>query len=68
MGSLRSGELAAGLRREGVRFVYADHWQSARLRVESGEAIGALGRRPRMMTVPYPSEWAEWAEWRARPG
>jgi hypothetical protein len=41
-GSLGAGELAAGLRREGVRFVYADHWQSAQVRVESGEAIGAL--------------------------
>ena len=39
---LPAGELAAGLRREGVRFVYADPWQSARVRVESGEAIGAL--------------------------
>ena len=40
--SLGTGELAGALRREGVRFVYADHWQSARVRVESGEAIGAL--------------------------
>jgi hypothetical protein len=39
---LGARELVAGLRREGVRFVYTDHWQSARVRVESGEAIGAL--------------------------
>lgn len=39
---LEAGELAAALRREGVRFVYANHWLSARARVESGESIGAL--------------------------
>jgi hypothetical protein len=40
--TLPEGALAAGLRREGVGFVYADPWQSARIRVESGEAIGTL--------------------------
>jgi hypothetical protein len=39
---LREGALAAALRREGVRFVYASHWLSARVRVESRESIGAL--------------------------
>ncbi len=39
---LRDGELAAALHREGVRFVYASHWLSARVRVESRESIGAL--------------------------
>jgi hypothetical protein len=39
---LPEGELAAGLRREGVGFVYASPWLSARVRVESGEAMGAL--------------------------
>jgi hypothetical protein len=39
---LREGEARAALRREGVRFVYANHWLSARVRVESGESIGAL--------------------------
>ncbi len=40
--ALREGELTAALRREGVRFVYGDHWLSARVRVESGEAIGTV--------------------------
>ena len=35
------GELTAALRREGIRFVYANHWLSARVRVESRGAIGA---------------------------
>jgi hypothetical protein len=34
------GELAAALRREGVRFVYASHWLSARVRAESRGRIG----------------------------
>ena len=37
-----AGALAAALRREGVRFVYASHWLSARVRVESRESLGAL--------------------------
>jgi F5/8 type C domain len=36
------GALAAALRREGVRFVYASPWLSARIRAESRGAIGAL--------------------------
>ena len=39
---LEAGALGAALRREGVRFVYANPWLSARARVESGESIGAL--------------------------
>lgn len=39
---LEPGALGAALRREGVRFVYANHWLSARARVESDESIGAL--------------------------
>jgi F5/8 type C domain len=39
---LEAGELTAALRREGVRFVYANPWLSARVRVESRESIGAL--------------------------
>jgi F5/8 type C domain len=37
-----SGELAAALRAEGVSFVYANPWLSARVRVESRESIGTL--------------------------
>ena len=36
-----AGELTAALRREGVSFVYASHWLSARVKVESRGAIGA---------------------------
>jgi hypothetical protein len=36
------GEVAGVLHREGVRFVYANPWLSARVRVESGEGIGTL--------------------------
>jgi hypothetical protein len=39
---LEPGALGAALRQEGVRFVYANHWLSARARVESDESIGAL--------------------------
>jgi hypothetical protein len=39
---LEPGALGAALRLEGVRFVYANHWLSARARVESDESIGAL--------------------------
>jgi hypothetical protein len=39
---LEPGALGAALRQEGVRFVYANHWLSARARVESNESIGAL--------------------------
>jgi hypothetical protein len=35
------GELTAALRREGIRFVYANHWLSARVRVESRGAVGS---------------------------
>jgi hypothetical protein len=35
------GELTAALRREGIRFVYANHWLSARIQVESRGTIGA---------------------------
>ena len=38
----KPGELAAALRREGIRFVYANHWLSAWVRVDTREAIGAL--------------------------
>jgi hypothetical protein len=41
-GALQEGELAAALRREGIGFVYANPWLSARARVESRESIGAL--------------------------
>ena len=37
----RAGELAAALRREGIHFVYANHWLSAWVRVDSRDAIGA---------------------------
>jgi hypothetical protein len=36
------GELTAALRREGIRFVHANHWLSAWVRVDSRDAIGAL--------------------------
>jgi hypothetical protein len=36
------GELTAALRREGLRFVYANHWLSAWVRVDSRDRIGAL--------------------------
>ena len=39
---LEPGAPGAALRLEGVRFVYANHWLSARARVESDESIGAL--------------------------
>ena len=39
----RAGELTAALRREGVSFVYASHWLSARVKVESRGAIGRPG-------------------------
>ncbi len=38
---LREGELATSLRREGVHFVYANHWLSARVRVDTGYTVGA---------------------------
>ena len=34
------GELTAALRRDGIRFVYASHWLSARVKAESRETIG----------------------------
>lgn len=37
----REGELTAALRREGIHFVYANHWLSALVRVDSRDAIGA---------------------------
>ena len=37
----RAGELTAALRREGIHFVYANHWLSAWVRVDSRDAIGA---------------------------
>jgi hypothetical protein len=36
------GALTAALRRDGLRFVYANHWLSARVRVDSHDTIGAL--------------------------
>src|SRR4029079_525816 len=39
---LEPGALGASLRLEGVRSLYANHWLSARARVESDESIGAL--------------------------
>jgi F5/8 type C domain-containing protein len=38
---LPAGELTAALRREGISFVYASHWLSARVKVESRGTIGA---------------------------
>jgi F5/8 type C domain-containing protein/dolichyl-phosphate-mannose-protein mannosyltransferase len=38
----RPGEVTAALRREGIDFVYANHWLSAWVRVDSGDTIGAL--------------------------
>ena len=38
----RPGEITAALRREGIRFAYANHWLSAWVRVESRDTIGAL--------------------------
>ncbi len=38
----RPGELTAALRQEGVSFVYANAWLSARVRVESRGTIGVL--------------------------
>ena len=37
----RPGELTAALRREGIHFVYANHWLSAWVRVDSRDTIGA---------------------------
>ncbi len=37
----REGELTAALRRAGIHFVYANHWLSALVRVDSRDAIGA---------------------------
>jgi hypothetical protein len=37
----RPGEMAAALRREGIHFVYANHWLSAWVRADSRDAIGA---------------------------
>ena len=37
----RPGDLTAALRREGIRFVYANHWLSAWIQVDSHGAIGA---------------------------
>jgi hypothetical protein len=39
---LTAGTLGVALREEGVRFVYANPWLSARARVESNGSIGAL--------------------------
>ncbi len=39
---IRAGEVAEALAREGVAFVYANPWLSARARVESRETIGTL--------------------------
>lgn len=39
---VRAGEVAEALAREGVAFVYANPWLSARARVESRETIGTL--------------------------
>jgi hypothetical protein len=39
---VRPGEVAATLAREGIAFVYANPWLSARARVESRETIGTL--------------------------
>jgi hypothetical protein len=38
----QAGALAAALRREGVRAAYANHWLSARIARESGQAIRVL--------------------------
>ena len=34
------GELTAALRGDGIRFVYASHWLSTRVKAESRETIG----------------------------
>jgi hypothetical protein len=55
-----AGEIAAALRREGVHFVYANHWLSARVRVDSRGAIGALDSNINVndysRTEPVPTE------------
>jgi F5/8 type C domain len=57
--TLAPGALAAALRAEGVRFVYASPWLSARVRVESRESIGALESNSAVnsygRSVPEPS-------------
>jgi hypothetical protein len=54
------GELTAALRREGIGFVYANHWLSARVRIESRGAIGAqesnMNVNDSRRTEPDPTE------------
>jgi hypothetical protein len=54
-----AGELTAALRDEGVRFVYANPWLSARVRVESRDGIGTLESNSAVnsygRSVPEPS-------------
>ena len=56
----RAGELAAALRREGVHFVYASHWLSAWVRIDSRGAIGAqesnINVNDSSRTEPDPTE------------
>jgi hypothetical protein len=57
--TLAPGALAEALRDEGVHFVYASPWLSARVRVESRESIGALESNSAVnsygRSVPEPS-------------
>jgi hypothetical protein len=56
----QAGELTAALRREGIGFVYANHWLSAWVRVESRGAIGAqesnINVNDSSRTEPDPTE------------
>ena len=56
----RPGEITAALRREGVAFVYANHWLSAWVRVDSRDRIGALDSNINVndysRTEPAPTE------------
>jgi hypothetical protein len=56
----RPGEITTALRREGVRFVYASHWLSAWVRVDSRGRIGAqesnINLNDASRTEPDPTE------------
>jgi hypothetical protein len=56
----RPGELTSALRREGIRFVYANHWLSAWVRVDSRDTIGAqdsnINANDYSRTEPDPTE------------
>ncbi len=56
----RPGEITSALRREGIHFVYASHWLSAWVRVDSRGAIGAqesnINVNDSSRTEPDPTE------------